>query len=329
LTTIRNVQGNAQFRPSKFLHPDFAVIVERSPKLKQKLVNFFSAFKTMTQIEKDSFYDRVTRSQDIEQFFSDMTIICSDTQTVAIRQLLGNDSFSALVKHLFTITLKTLDIESHYRAIYDSMPYKVCPFCGVEKMHQTFQEDYDHLAAKRHYPLAAVNMKNLAPMCHTCNSKNKGEKDVLHNADGTRKLFIYPYTHSYNVTLDFSNCIIPQTDINNIAGSWDVLLDPDDDITRSWDYIFNIRKRYRDDYFNASYEDWLEDFLDGLKMSNIVISNSEEMIAHLSAWSQTLNTRKFYNLNFIKAPLFDFLANCGIAAFYSALVTRYQQKLAA
>lgn len=328
LTSIRNVRPTAQFRPSVYFNVQFLEIVNSSPKLKLKLGNFFSTFKVLSQDKKDAFYNLVVKSQNIQNFFTDNTIDCIDVQTINVNSILGNNSFNILVSHLFSITLKSLDIKNHYKLIYDAMPHKVCPFCGVEKMHKSFQEDYDHLAAKRHYPIVAINMKNLAPMCHTCNSKNKGEKDVLNNANGTRKLFTYPYSQTVDVSIDFSNCIIPYTDEHNPEGNWDIALLPDNSIISNWDLIFNIKKRYKEDYLECCFEDWLDEFLDGLILYNVPINNEQHIIDQLIQWSQNLHSKKFYNINFIKAPLFSYLSGCGINSFYLSLLARYNQKLA-
>jgi len=329
LSKIQTSLPNSQFRLATYCNQDFTEIVSSSPVLKRKLATFFSSFKVLDKKLKEEFNSMVVKSQNIENFFNDDTIIVSDTMSNRIIQILGNTSFNILVNHLFKVTLKSFDIKSHYVAIYNSMPHKVCPFCGVEKMHKSFQEDYDHLAAKKHYPIVAIHMKNLAPMCHTCNSKNKGEKDVLHNDDMTRRTFIYPYSKTYAVTLDFANCIIPQTNVHIPTGSWEIGLLPQNPVTNNWDRVFGIKKRYREDYLEANFEDWLEEFIDGLIYSGIAINTEQEVIDQLNRWSTDLEGKKFLNTNFIKAPLFNFLSGCGIGIFYKSLLVRFNQKTAA
>ncbi|MGG7666900.1 hypothetical protein [Dyadobacter sp. BHUBP1] len=325
-TAIRDVPENARFAPSKYLTPDFCQMVENAPKLKKKMAAFFSSFKRISAGSKAEFYSLVEKSQQIENVFGDTNIIFSDTLSVSIEAIIGDKTLNALTNHLFSVTLKSYDIHDHYLRVYDSMQYKVCPFCGVEKMHKSFQEDYDHLAAKAKYPLVAVNMRNLAPMCHTCNSKNKSEKDVLHKADGSRRIFVYPYTTNIDVTIDFSKCILPQTDPGRPLGTWDLVLFPEIEIVDTWNKVFNIEKRYRDDYLVSAYEDWLDDFVDGLLLSDTVINTEQELIAHLTVWATLMEARKFHNLNFIKAPLFRHLAGCGNNVFYSGMLRRYSQK---
>jgi hypothetical protein len=329
LSKIITSLPNSQFRVGTYCNPEFAKIINTSSTLKKKIVSFFSSFKILDKSKKDEFNSMVIKSQNIETFFGDDTLVISDTMSTRIIEILGNTSFNILVNHLFKVTLKSFDIKSHYIGIYNSMPHKVCPFCGVEKMHKSFQEDYDHLAAKKHYPIVAIHLKNLAPMCHTCNSKNKGEKDVLHNNDMSRRKFVYPYSETYTVTLDFTNCIIPQTDVANPGGNWEIDLLPQNIITSNWDNVFGIKKRYKEDYLESNFEDWLEEFLDGLIYSGVQIITIQDTIDQLIRWSTDLQGKKFLNTNFIKAPLFNFLSNCGIEIFYQSLIVRFNQKTAA
>ncbi|MDM1461394.1 hypothetical protein HX065_15335 [Myroides odoratimimus] len=329
LSNIQTSQPNSRFRLTTYCGQDFIEIINNSPVLKKKLISFFSSFKVLDEQAKNEFNSMVTKSQDIEKFFKDDTITVSDTMSDRIIEILGNRSFNILVNHLFKVTLKSFGIKNHYTAIYDNMPHKVCPFCGVEKMHKSFQEDYDHLAAKKHYPIVAIHMKNLAPMCHTCNSKNKGENDVLHNNDMTRRTFVYPYSNTCAVTINFDNCIIPQTNPNTPAGSWDISFLPQNSITTNWASVFGIKKRYKEDYLEANFEEWLEEFVDGLIYSGININTEQEVIDQLSRWSIDLRGKKFLNTNFIKAPLFEFLSICGIDIFYQSLIVRFNQKVAA
>jgi hypothetical protein len=329
ITNIITISATSRFNASKYCNSEFAKIISDGPVLKKKLISFFTSFKKLPQESRNEFYKIITKSQKIRSYFSDDSVDVSDLMSTKVIELLGNNTFNVLVNHLFKVTLKSFDIRGHYLEILNSMPHKVCPFCGVEKMHKSFQEDYDHLAAKKHYPTVAIHMENLAPMCHTCNSKNKGEKDVLHHGDKSRRKFIYPYNDSYDIKLDFSNCIIPQTDLNNAQGNWTVGLLPDDQITQTWDNIFEIKRRYKEDYLESNFEEWLDEFLEGLIFANTILDSEESTIFQLTRWSESLEKMKYLNTNFIKAPLFKFLSDCGIPGFYQSLIIRFNQKNAA
>jgi hypothetical protein len=124
--------------------------------------------------------------------------------------------------------LKDLGVrDSHYAVIYDSIPHRVCSFCGIEYMDApgARREDLDHYLPKSLYPLAAANLRNLVPMGHKCNSKYKLGTDLLRKGDGTRRVAIDPYDHTtISVLLDDSEpfdgeeCNIPK---------WVMRFDPD------------------------------------------------------------------------------------------------------
>jgi hypothetical protein len=326
LSSIGETSANSKLILDKYCDAEFAEIIKRSPKLKEKLSKFFSSYKILSAEKKAKFFDLVLKSQKPDAIFQDCSIDVSDTKTDKIIEIVGDTSFNNLVNHLFKNNLKSLNIKDHYILIYDALEYKTCAFCGVETMHKSFQEDYDHLAAKKHYPILAIHPMNLAPMCHTCNSKNKGEKDILNNTDGSRKSFIYPYSQSYEVELDFSTCIIPQTNIDTPDGSWNIKFIPNDLITDNWNFIFNVSKRYREDYLEPNFEYWLDEFIDGLIYAKINIVTQEDIIAQLAEWSNNLQKKKFLNTNFLKAPLFKYLSNFNVDFFYKTLFDRFKYK---
>ena len=55
-----------------------------------------------------------------------------------------------------------------------------CPYCGIADIkgqHHRLKDAYDHYLPKSIYPFNSVNFKNLAPMCHECNSSYKLAKE--------------------------------------------------------------------------------------------------------------------------------------------------------
>ena len=65
--------------------------------------------------------------------------------------------------------------DRHYRAIYTTVPYHVCPFCGCEYFDAPGapREDLDHYLPRNLYPFAAANLRNLVPMGMKCNERYK------------------------------------------------------------------------------------------------------------------------------------------------------------
>lgn len=71
----------------------------------------------------------------------------------------------------------------------------ICPICGIvplKKGEGKARDQFDHYLPKALYPLSAVNMDNLVPICTDCNSNGgKGEKDVMHYAKNGKFFFAY------------------------------------------------------------------------------------------------------------------------------------------
>ena len=323
---IESVPRNTSFRINgNYFHSDFSAILNASTTLTEKFKSFFNSYKKLTQEQRKNLHYKIAKCQDVKCFFEDTSIDCSDITRGSIKQLMGDDTLYDLMKYLFESTLKSSrwKIEEHYKQLYANMPIeKVCPFCGVENMHQTFREDYDHLLPKSIYPLLAVNLYNLVPMCSVCNEKAKKEIDILYK-NGVRRSFAYPYTTELSVTFSFGGSIIPQTDINNENGQWTLTINTDNEKNISWLEIFNIERRYIDDYLK--FDSWTYDFVYTLVHNKTNIENEEQLKIELLSVAKLYEKRRLSNCNIIKAPLFYYLAGCNNQIFYNSLMRKYNE----
>jgi hypothetical protein len=71
-----------------------------------------------------------------------------------------------------------------------------CPFCGIGNIkspHHTKREAHNHYLPKALYPFNSINVRNLAPTCHECNSTYKLSKDPAHNDAKRRRKAFNPY----------------------------------------------------------------------------------------------------------------------------------------
>jgi hypothetical protein len=321
-TTTFNIKG-------KYFHPEFSEILRISPALKDKFKLFFDSYKCLTDIQKLEFYRKVIKCQNVRYLCEDSSINCSDIKKDTINQLIGDNTLYELMKWLYeTIKQKRWGIHDHYQKMYDKMPHKICPFCGIEIMHQTYREDYDHLLAKSIYPLLSINLHNLVPMCKSCNEYAKKEKDILYEENLIRRSCAYPYTTELNITLDFSGSIIPETDMSNPNGKWVLSFNPQNDYNQTWFDVFEIEKRYIQDYLTINdFNNWTDYFIDNLLSSNITINNQLEIQTELTKVAEIYGKHKFKDRNIIKEPLFRYLANCNNSIFYNGLMRAYHQKI--
>lgn len=172
-----------------------------------------------------------------------------------------------LAVHLFqrTATLAGLKqacgecINDHYaRFRHGNAPGNgnVCCVCGTEYLSQVqadvndneqWRGPYDHLLAKDHYPLYAVDPKNLLPICNTCNAKAKLAKDLVLK-DGLRRLSFSPWTEwaafrEIEVVVDDVQELFPRVVINFQSA------DPDrQEKLATWDDVYEIKSRVEGEF---------------------------------------------------------------------------------
>lgn len=95
------------------------------------------------------------------------------------------------------------NLQDHYNDFARENDLPCCPFCGLQSMDNEYdptREAYDHYLPASVYPFNSVNLKNLAPACHKCNSQNKGAKDPLLDEAGNARKAFFPYSKSsYNI----------------------------------------------------------------------------------------------------------------------------------
>lgn len=326
INKLDTTNEQSQFVLGDYFHKDFVEVLTISPVLEKKFEVFFNSFKVLDPEIKTEFIDLLEQSQNIANFYADLNEDCSNMKTEYIQNLIGDNSFTLLADQLFkSLKLDRWEIKNHYELIYNALQYKICPFCGVEILHKTFREDYDHLAPKTHYPLISANPRNLAPMCHTCNCKNKGAKDILYNDNGDRKEFVYPYDSSIDIVFDYSNSTIPQTDMAHPIGDWIIQFDPDNSETQNWDSIFNIKKRYIEDFITPNFETWLDDFILDCIESNITLDTDQTIKDQLGFFARSFKRKWYEQSNIIKGPLFEFLESSNNSSFYISIIKRYNK----
>ncbi|WP_109299601.1 hypothetical protein [Aquimarina sp. AU474] len=136
---------------------------------------------------------------------------------------------------------------------------EVCPFCGINHLkgnNHSYREAYDHYIPKGLYPFNSLNFKNLAPMCHECNSTYKLSKVPIYNNDVKkidplikethRSLAFFPYAKSHpNIEIkidlkskDIINLRPSEIDLKIEATGYDEHVD-------TWLRVFGMEERYK------------------------------------------------------------------------------------
>ena len=139
------------------------------------------------------------------------------------------------------------DIDAYYKELISKNNTPCCPFCGLQPIDNQYdptREAFDHYLPKIKYPFNTVNLQNLAPSCNTCNSKNKGVNDPLHDKAKARKAF-YPFSKlspdiEMHITFKKTNWVSLSPDLMSIEISSASF--PEE--VKTWIELFRIDKRY-------------------------------------------------------------------------------------
>jgi hypothetical protein len=144
------------------------------------------------------------------------------------------------------ITNKIGKLDTHYKDFMTINNQGKCPFCGLSDMkgiHHTKREAYDHFLPKGKYPFNSINFKNLAPMCHECNSSYKLENNPIYDKNGNRRKAFYPYSlkdTNIDVRVDINSFsdIKPENITLTISA-------PEQEKVDTWIELFSIEERYK------------------------------------------------------------------------------------
>lgn len=265
------------------LTKDFTEAIKASGKFIGYLESIVVAYNKLDAKVKGEVTNAFANNSDIKNLCNDIT--CN--APIKYSEI-SNGDFRDLLKEFFNYLWRVYPFvdavenkygtkQEHFNAFIKQPNQigKVCPFCGIHGLKPPSDSDdeknrnaYDHFLAKGLYPFVSINFENLGPVCHECNSDEKGEYDILYNGVD-RALFRYPYDVSYKKE-DLMVTIAPKeqhnknnfkTLLNDI--DWDIaitLAGNDDPSLNSWSNAFNIKTRYKK-YLKTHQLNWFETFV--------------------------------------------------------------------
>ncbi len=153
------------------------------------------------------------------------------------------------VIHLKAVSSRIGQIDEHYRAFVTENTKDRCPYCGYSDImgpYHEYREAYDHFLAKGTYPFNSVNFRNLAPMCHACNSTYKRDQDPITTPGGIRRKAFYSYAAlppgiTVKMTLNANKAANLQPDDIDLQ-----LAAPGrEEEVQTWKDVFDIERRYK------------------------------------------------------------------------------------
>jgi len=211
------------------------------------------------------------------------------------------------------------EIDQHYKDFVAINKAGKCPYCGyndIKGSNNTRREAYDHFLPKGTYPFNSVNFRNLAPMCHECNSSYKLQLDATRHIDpikrkntGVRRKAFYSYaavSPAISISLklrtqDVTSLKTDEIDLQLTAPGYD-------EEVEAWRDVFGIEERYKAKCCAENDgKAWLHFIVDEC-------ANHGQTAADLMAKTFRAADRSPYDsANFLKKP---FLQACKIAGLF-------------
>jgi hypothetical protein len=198
--------------------------------------------------------------------------------------------------------------DEHFKAIYDATAAHVCPFCGTEYFDAPGapREALDHYLAKSRYPFAAVNLRNLVPMGHKCNSTYKLAVDVLYDVGGARRVAFDPYNHTTPIRIVLDNSE-PFEGAKESTPKWEIRFEPNSAQVQTWDDVFSVRERYERDHLDANYRQWLDLFRACVRQLKWPVATEQQRLDALKGFEELWALQGFGGQGFLKAAVFRML----------------------
>lgn len=218
------------------------------------------------------------------------------------------------IKNLFTFAFGLLTDygvrQRQYKALCETIPARICPFCGCEGLDAPGapQEDLDHYIPRSKYPFAAANLRNLAPMGGRCNASYKHMQDPLRGTDGRRRIACDPYLTD-GISISLNNSIVDDFAVDRIISEWVIDFQPTNEAIESWEEIFHIRERWKRDILDEpTFNQWLGDFRNYCRSAAFRFTADNDVTEAIDRYEQYLSGCGFRDRSFLKAAVFRFIS---------------------
>jgi hypothetical protein len=226
--------------------------------------------------------------------------------------------FTSII-HLKVVQDKIGEIDNHYNEFVTINDEGKCPFCGlnsIKSAYRTVRDAYDHYLPKGVYPFNSINFKNLAPMCHECNSSHKLRQDPVTNPETSarrRAFFPYDANNGYEINIDL---IFNNPDINTLTEN-DVTVNLTSPTHQqevdTWKEVFGIEERYKEKCASKTdgkywYVQTYDEYNNLPFMSKVFYSRKK----HIQNTITSARTNPYAAGNFIKASFLETCVKMGI-----------------
>jgi|GEM_PF-2408742 len=151
---------------------------------------------------------------------------------------------------------EAVTFKNYYNRFFEESVEYVCPFCGLGNMltsKDLYREAFDHYFPKSKYPFVSFLRENLFPICSTCNTLYKNDKN-LHDYGKS----FYPFNTEINdckLSFDIVSGIIIKTEISSICFEEEV---------ETWNDIFDIKNRINN-FADSNLNGWISNITEVMK----------------------------------------------------------------
>lgn len=225
------------------LHSDFKIIYNKYGGLKKDVDEIYDLCKTLTPQEKALIKFAFYRNNSIET-------LCNGGSPKYLDKL--PNVVDSHMKPLFVSLYETLlerkltpgTKKDYYEKLIIKNDFQYCPCCGLsdfEEEDSKYREAFDHYLPKSKYPFASINFANLVPLCYKCNSDRKKDKDPIENG----RLAFYPFSKEKHI-INIQLLIDPTKSLDKLKKK-DIRIElwGNNQKLETWDYLFDIKKRYK------------------------------------------------------------------------------------
>ncbi|TCK92561.1 hypothetical protein EDC19_1705 [Natranaerovirga hydrolytica] len=271
-------------------------------KLKSDFEEFKGKFELSQPEEKEKLADAFSKNIQVEN-------VCNMTvDPVSYEDLLNGSSeeFVRCISALKTIQgylydnllkLKGLveevgTLKNYYEKFYDESIEYVCPFCGIGPMltsKDQFREAFDHYLPRSKYPFVSLLRKNLFPICHTCNSTYKGDKNPRDHG----KVF-YPFMR------DDNDCEPVFTIRTGVIENLEIASQHFQGEIETWNEVFAIKDRIKN-FAEVNLSGWMSNVSEAVGIYNIDLETAK------NAEIERCKSNKMQDHKFIKKAVLEAL----------------------
>jgi hypothetical protein len=246
---VCQVWCNASDTPcSDLLTADFEIIYNAYEWLKTSVDNIYEKCKSLTPGQRADIREAFIINNRIED-------LCDGTiSPIPLGNLpsVVEDDMKPLLVRFYKELLDRAEVAGdkldYYNKLIEKNKYKTCPCCGlspIESAETHYREDNDHYLSIADFPFAAVNFKNLVPLCGKCNKKCKGTKNPFEPG----RISFYAFNGA-QPNIEVSVTIVDSVDLDyRTLSPADISISfvSDANKTSTWNWLYNTNDRFNEE----------------------------------------------------------------------------------